>query len=348
MNGSTQKPMCFCRPPPAQPCSNGICSHAQPELTACSCCLSPTADVLSTNGFMLEGSSAELAVLSQPSSPRHQQQPGQQLRSGASSWFVPSAASSRPATPRSATALAAASSLVPWQSQQLVQQQASQQPSRFSRAASAAVRGSSAAGTSSLPHAVSLPQPAWPATEEQAPAAVAGCEQQQADSVQQRSSQDGPGGQTRATRRCSSTMSLSGWHVPAEAAASAVLEAEASSSMQQDQPAVPQQQQQQGTGDVLVASGSNTLPAAAAWAPGYIAAAVAASAPAKQQQQPEPPCVSVGGCRSGAPSGTVTPRLCSLSNLATAGAAADGSVQVTPRAHSLRMAASQQVGLRGE
>ncbi|PRW57603.1 serine threonine- kinase drkC [Chlorella sorokiniana] len=53
-------------------------------------------DVLSNNGFMLEGSSAELAVLSQPSSPRHQQQP----RSGASSWFLPSAASSRPVSPR--------------------------------------------------------------------------------------------------------------------------------------------------------------------------------------------------------------------------------------------------------
>lgn len=286
---------------------------------------------------MLEGSSSELAVLSQPSSPRHQQQP----RSGASSWFLPSAASTRPATPRSAAGTTASAGLVPWQPQ-LLQQQLAQQPSRFSRAAScAAVPGSSAAGESSLPHAVSLPLPAWPAAE-QVPPAPADCDEQQMDAAQQRSSQDASTGHRR-TVRCSSTVSLSVWQPPAEAAAP--VEAEASSSgVQQPQQQAPQQL---GAGETLRTSGSSTLPAAAAWAPGYIAAAAAASAPAKQQQQqqPEPPRVSLGACRSGAASGSVTPRLCSLSNLGMAGAAADGSPQVTPRARSLRAAGSQQVGL---
>ena len=291
---------------------------------------------------MLEGSSAELAVLSQPSSPRHQQQP----RSGASSWLLPSAASTRPATPRNAAGTTAAAGLVPWQPQ-LLQQQLAQQPSRFSRAAScAAAPGSSTAGESSLPHAVSLPLPAWPAAE-QVPPAPADCDEQQTDALQQRSSQDASGGHTRRTLRCSSTVSLSGWQPPAEAAAP--VEAEASSSgggVQQPQQQVPQQQ---GAGEALGTSRSSTLPVAAAWAPGYIAAAAAASAPAKQQQQQqlEPPRVSLGACRSGTASGTVTPRLCSLSNLGMVGAAADGSPQVTPRARSLRAAASQQVSLCG-
>lgn len=287
---------------------------------------------------MLEGSSAELAVLSQPSSPRYQQQ----QRSGAGSWFLPSsAASSRPLTPRSATAAGAASTLVPWQPQQLLVQQ--QQPSRFSRTASAAVRASGAPTVAPLPHAVSLPLPAWPRAE---PAAAAMDDApQQADTAWQRCSQDGPSGYASATLCCNSTLSLSGWQLPEEAARPAARAAEAcSSSLQDSQPSQQLPHQQQGLGD-LDASGSDTLPAATAWAPGYVAAAAAASLPAKQQQQPEPARVTQPECRSGAASGTVTPRMCSLSNLAPAGAAVGGSPQVTPRARSLRAAVSQQVGI---
>lgn len=292
---------------------------------------------------MLEGSSTELAVLSQPSSPRwNQQQPGQPPRSGASSWFLPSAASSRPATPTSGAAAAATGSLQAWRSQQLLQQLPQQQPSRFSRAASAAVRGSSVASGAALPHAISLPLPAWPAAEAGS-AAAAGTDQQpdgaqqQVDVAEQRSSQDGPSGRPRRTVRCSSTVSLSGWHLPSEAQP-AGAEAEASiSCMQPAQQPSPQPPSPQPPSP-------QALAAAAAWAPGYIAAAAAAAVPSRQQQQPDSPRVPLSGRRSGAASGTVTPRLCSLSNLAGAGASAGGSLQVTPRARSLRVAGSQQVG----
>lgn len=230
---------------------------------------------------------------------------------GSGSCFLSgSAASSRPDTP---------TSLVVTQLQ----------PSRFSRAASAAVaQTSSVLGCEPLRPAASLPPPAWqgaPAAGEAAPSAAeaSACGSTPGGPVQPPSA---------AALRCCSTVSLSGWQPPQQQ-----LE-QPPCLLQPLKPLQHQPQLQCGTGN-----GSDTLPTATAWTAEYQAAEAAASpaAPASQQQQqpicPQAQCAPL----SGAVSGTVTPRLGSLSALRPV--LGEGSAQVTPRAQALRGMASVQV-----
>lgn len=316
---------------------------------------------------MLEGSSNELAVLSQPSSPRHpsqfQHQASLPVRPGPGAWLPSSSAiSSRAATPRATAAAAVLSSLAPLQ----------QQPSRFSRAASLATLPDSTS--------LSLPSPAWPAEAaagrqpacdaqqgvKKAPAAVAqapcsSSDEEQQDRQQwaqppqvqehQHTSQEAlaaePSIQGKASPRCGSTVSLSGWQPPLSSAA-------ASSSSQEPAPLAPQQQLG------MVSDGSDTLPVAAAWASRHGAAAAASAALAgvshlEQHQQDSAPGLRpplggsrssprsgnvLSGCRSGHISGSVTPRLGSLSNLGPGASLPppDSSpLVVAPRAPSVRL-----------
>lgn len=288
---------------------------------------------------MLEGSSNELAVLSQPSSPRHQLHHSASLlsqpaRPGQGAWLASaSAGSSQGASPRVSAAAAGLSGMAP-----------APQPSRFSRAASAAA----------IPDSSSLPLPAWidvaagqAAVGESAEQALSSCVQQQQQQQVRHSSQDAPAAEQSAQAapapRHGSTVSLSGWQ-PAVAASN--------SSQQQHASMSP--------------SSSDTLPVASAWAAEYGVAAEAAARSAlagtsslQQQRRPhQPGCepgmrLSLGGARGGAASGSVTPRIGSLSNLGPAGSlpmAADpslGAVSVTPRAQSLVPAGPLQVGWWG-